>query len=74
MAHTVTSIMQEQGTMNQNNETTSQVHAGQVRGITQASLDSISDAMTRRRAVGAFYTNFATVCHPNVDCHFNISA
>ena len=37
-------------------------------------MDNISDAMTRRRTVGAFYTNFTTVCHPNVDCHFNMSA
>jgi hypothetical protein len=71
---TVASIMQEQETMNQNNDTNSQVHAGQVRGVTQASLDNISDAMPRRRTVGAFYTNFTTVCHPNVNCDFNISA
>ncbi len=73
-AHTVASIMQEQGTMGQNNETTSQVHAGQVRGVTQASLDNISDAMNQRRTVGAFHTNFTTVCHPNVDFNFNVSA
>jgi hypothetical protein len=60
--------------MNQNNDTTSQVRAGQVRGVTQASLDNISDAMTQRRTVGAFYTNITTACHRNVDCDFNSSA
>jgi hypothetical protein len=73
--------MQEQGTISQvnasNNDNTSQMtshflHAGQVRGVTQASLNNISDAMSRRCTVSAFYTNFATLCHPKIDCHLNI--
>lgn len=30
--------------------------------------------MTWRRTVGAFCTNFATTCHPKVDCNLNISS
>jgi hypothetical protein len=60
------------------NENVSQVslptlHAAQVRGVAQASLDNISDPMTRRQAIGAFYTNFTRLCQPKADCNFSIS-
>ncbi len=48
--------------------------ACQVRGVRQAILDNISDAVTRRWTVGAFNMEFTRICHTEVDCHFNISS
>jgi hypothetical protein len=71
--------MQEQGVSAHENDNVSQVssptlHAGLVREVAQASLDDISDTMTRRQAIGAFFTNCTRLCQSKADCHFNLSS
>jgi hypothetical protein len=48
--------------------TTPTLQAGQIRGVTQASIDNISQAMNRRHAVGAYYT---TAISNNISSYSN---
>jgi hypothetical protein len=51
--------------------TTPTLQAGQIRGITQASIDNISQVMNRRRTVGAYYT---TAISNKIPSYSNVSA
>jgi hypothetical protein len=47
----------------QDNNDPASIHAGQIRGVEQASLDNISQVMSRRRTTGAYYTTKHMTSH-----------